>query len=300
MPVFFTHIEPVMVVKKAKNGERFYNHFHPEAEMKFVLDGGLRVRSAKKVYDLSKGDIYIAFPYDEHSFENLADGVIMTVIFAPEDVEPFGKLLCNNRPTYPVINVSDLAPGFGESLCRTVELWSRLKFGKGSESSGFYADMLTDPAYDGGSVGESALRAYLTAEVGELLERLELVPRDDNSGIYSIQNVLNYCTKHIGDPDLSMDKLSAEVGLSRSQISRLLSSMMKLSFPEFIHSMRINNARRSLLYTDESITSIAFECGFTSQRTFNRVFREVVGMTPSEYRAAVRKVGGDCDYRWSI
>ena len=97
-----------------------------------------------------------------------------------------------------------------------------------------------------------------------------------------------------------MDKLSAEVGLSRSQISRLLSSMMKLSFPEFIHSMRINNARRSLLYTDESITSIAFECGFTSQRTFNRVFREVVGMTPSEYRAAVRKVGGDCDYRWSI
>ena len=29
MPVFFTHIEPVMVVKQAKNGERFYNHFHP-------------------------------------------------------------------------------------------------------------------------------------------------------------------------------------------------------------------------------------------------------------------------------
>ncbi|MGN1127719.1 MAG: helix-turn-helix domain-containing protein [Candidatus Flemingiibacterium sp.] len=298
MPVFFTHIEPVMVIKRGGSGERFYNHFHPEAEIKYVLDGSMRVRSADKVYNLNKGDIYISFPFEEHSFENLADSVIMTVIFSPEDVEPFGKQLCRYMPVYPLINVSDLAHGFGEGLCRTVELWSRLKFNNGSESSGFYSDMLTDPAFDGGSVGESALRAYLTAEVGELLERLELVPRDDNSGIYSIQNVLNYCTKHIGDPDLSMDKLSAEVGLSRSQISRLLSSMMKLSFPEFIHSMRINNARRSLLYTDESITSIAFECGFTSQRTFNRVFREVVGMTPSEYREAVRSGGAENEFRW--
>lgn len=299
MPVFFTHIEPVMVVKKGKSGELFFNHFHPEAEIKYVLDGGMRVRSADRVYDLGKGDIYIAFPFDEHSFENLADSVIMTVIFAPEDVEPFGKQLCRYMPVYPVINVSDLAPGFGESLCRTVELWSRLKFGKGSETSGYYADMLTDPAYDGGTVGESSLRAYLTAEVGELLEGLELVPRDDTSGLYSIQNVLNYCTKHSGDPELSMSKLSAEVGLSRSQISRLLSSMMKLSFPEFIHSIRINNARRRLLCTDDTVTSIAFECGFTSQRTFNRVFLSIVGMTPSEYREAVRSGGGN-ESRWSI
>ena len=167
MPVFFTHIEPVMVVKKGKSGELFFNHFHPEAEIKYVLDGGMRVRSADRVYDLGKGDIYIAFPFEEHSFENLADSVIMTVIFAPEDVEPFGKQLCRYMPVYPVINVSDLAPGFGESLCRTSELWSRLKCAKGAKTSAYYSEMLTDPAYNGGTVGESSLRAYLTAEVGE-------------------------------------------------------------------------------------------------------------------------------------
>ena len=47
------------------------------------------------------------------------------------------------------------------------------------------------------------------------------------------------------------------------------------------------------MFTDKPVTDIAFECGFMSQRNFNRVFREITGMTPSEFRERSKELGDD-------
>ena len=52
-----------------------------------------------------------------------------------------------------------------------------------------------------------------------------------------------------------------------------------------MNSLRVDKARAMAAGGDTQIQDIAFECGFRSQRSFNRVFREFTGMTPTDFRA---------------
>ena len=57
----------------------------------------------------------------------------------------------------------------------------------------------------------------------------------------------------------------------------------------YVNGIRLNYAQAMLDGGNESITKICYECGFESQRTFNRVFKERYRVTPREYKNANRK-----------
>ena len=288
MPIFFTHSQPIILMKHEIT---FHSHFHYEAEMIYVVKGAYRVVSKGVTYNLSEGDIWLGFPFDEHSYADIGDNLTMLAIFAPEDIGHVGRVLCTRRPERPVVNVSELPPGFGDGLVRTAQMWMamsrREKLVRNCDPKSLFDERYLDYPAD-----RETILAYLSAAVSELLGVMELSPRE-STGVYSIQKIMSYCVENLSDPELSMQKLTAAVGLSRSQISRLMSSMMKTSFPEFLHSLRTNQARALLRSTDKPVTDIAFECGFMSQRNFNRVFREIVGMPPSDFRLLCEKLGSD-------
>ena len=288
MPIFFTHSQPIILMKHEIT---FHSHFHYEAEMIYVVKGAYRVVSKGVTYNLSEGDIWLGFPFDEHSYADIGDNLTMLAIFAPEDIGHVGRVLCTRRPERPVVNISELPPGFGDGLVRLAQMWMamsrREKLVRNCDP-----DSMFDKRYLDYPADRETILAYLSAAVSELLGVMELSPRE-STGVYSIQKIMSYCVENLSDPELSMQKLTAAVGLSRSQISRLMSSMMKTSFPEFLHSLRTNQARALLRSTDKPVTDIAFECGFMSQRNFNRVFREIVGMPPSDFRLLCEKLGSD-------
>ena len=288
MPVFFTHDQPIILMKHEIT---YHSHFHYEAEMIYVVNGVYRVISKGITYDLHTGDIWLGFPFDEHSYVDIGDNVTMLGIFAPEHIGSVGRILCTRRPRRPVVNVSELSPGFGDGLVRIAQMWMAIcrrdKITRGCDPGSVF-----DRRFLGYPLTRESVLLYLSAAVSELLGAMVLSPRD-STGVYSIQKIMSFCVENISDPELSMSKLTTAVGLSRSQISRLMSSMMKTSFPEFLHSLRTNQARTLLKTTDKSVTDVAFECGFTSQRSFNRVFRGIVGMTPSEFRGLCTRLGND-------
>ncbi|WP_424934752.1 helix-turn-helix domain-containing protein [Amaricoccus macauensis] len=78
------------------------------------------------------------------------------------------------------------------------------------------------------------------------------------------------------------------VGLSQSAFSRLFKAQTGNTFSEHLNSLRIWTARQMLLETDKPVTDICFEAGFNNISNFNRRFRAVVRMTPSQYRQAAR------------
>ena len=115
MPVFLTHTKP-LILEKSEVG--FYNHYHYDVEIKYVVDGNFRVVEEGVAYDLKKGDIWIGFPFIEHSFESDGENDVVLAIFSPDDTPQLAKTFCTTRPVCPVINVSALAPGFGGELVR--------------------------------------------------------------------------------------------------------------------------------------------------------------------------------------
>ena len=81
-----------------------------------------------------------------------------------------------------------------------------------------------------------------------------------------------------------LDKMAYDLGVSKYVLSRLFSKTFHCNFPGYVNGVRLNYAISMLEGTQETITNICYDCGFESQRTFNRVFKDRYRVTPREYR----------------
>jgi AraC-like DNA-binding protein len=92
--------------------------------------------------------------------------------------------------------------------------------------------------------------------------------------------------------DLILPMLAEQIGIPQKTISAVLNQHMHKSFNEFVNAYRVEAFKEKILQpeTDHlTIAGIALECGFNSQATFQRTFRELTGKSPSEYRKDVSK-----------
>jgi len=89
------------------------------------------------------------------------------------------------------------------------------------------------------------------------------------------------------DPDLTVIKLADHLGLNIKLVSAALNGTPHQGFNRFVNGYRVDAVKRQLLLPENdqlTLLGIAQNCGFNSQATFQRVFREFTGHSPSEYR----------------
>jgi LacI family transcriptional regulator len=86
------------------------------------------------------------------------------------------------------------------------------------------------------------------------------------------------------DQPIRMEEVLQANPMSRRSMERRFRRVFGCSVAEQIRQQRINRARLLLTTTDEPITLIAEKCGFSSYNYMSRVFAEVVGMSPREFR----------------
>lgn len=84
--------------------------------------------------------------------------------------------------------------------------------------------------------------------------------------------------------DLKVSEAARHVYLSPSYFSRLFRRATGMTFVDFLTMRRIEEARNLLLTTKMKVIDIAFQVGYADQSYFNKKFRELVGVTPGEFR----------------
>jgi len=108
-------------------------------------------------------------------------------------------------------------------------------------------------------------------ELSELLNKLESLMTKD---------------KVFLNPDLSLELLSKYLEVSEKHCSYILSKGMEMNFNQYVNNFRIAAFKERIKEGKNksfTLTSIAYECGFNSKSTFNRVFKSTCGVTPSEF-----------------
>ena len=83
---------------------------------------------------------------------------------------------------------------------------------------------------------------------------------------------------------LSIDKAAELANLSKTAFCRYFKSRTLKTFTRFINEVRVAYACKQLLNRDFSIGAVCFEAGFNSLSYFDRIFKEITGKTPQEYR----------------
>ena len=103
-----------------------------------------------------------------------------------------------------------------------------------------------------------------------------------------IERVMKYMNEHLADPDLNVEKLTEDVGISRAQLHRKLKEIAGVSAGEFIRNLRLEQAARLIEEGQINITQVAYSVGFNNQTHFSTVFKKHYGISPSEYAETKR------------
>ena len=99
-----------------------------------------------------------------------------------------------------------------------------------------------------------------------------------------ITAVMTYINNHYRE-ELSLEDVAKFAGFSRYYFSRSFKRQTGYSFKDYLCQKRLQVAMDLLIRTNRSMREVAIESGFGSVATFNRVFREKKGCTPTQYRA---------------
>jgi AraC-like DNA-binding protein len=90
------------------------------------------------------------------------------------------------------------------------------------------------------------------------------------------------------NPDLSLRDLADLLGVYPHYVTQILNTLFNQNFYDFVNTYRIDEAKKLLTDSYKSnkvpILTIAYNCGFNSKSSFNRIFKQKTGLTPSEYR----------------
>lgn len=103
------------------------------------------------------------------------------------------------------------------------------------------------------------------------------------TGIKYLTKAKNYMYKNFQQP-LLVEDIAKEAGISRSYLEALFSRYMRGGIVDYLHAVRCDHAAHLLVSTGFQIIDIAMDSGFNNRQHFARVFQEIYGYTPSEYR----------------
>jgi AraC-like DNA-binding protein len=199
------------------------------------------------------GNLIVIFPNTVHSHKCSPDCKYQIHIIALDILEEFQHILFSKMPEDPLIRNPDA-----------------------------YALKLFEDIFRfGDSLSPVTKKGLLLAMVSLILE--DITFSEKNNRIANIGKIIDFCNNHFKEK-ISLNTLSKEIGISRSHISHTFSERIKMNFRDYINSLRIKHSVRLMNSGNMTITEIAYESGFESIRTFNRVFKQYYNMSPSEYR----------------
>ncbi|WP_418320958.1 AraC family transcriptional regulator [Piscinibacter sakaiensis] len=116
-----------------------------------------------------------------------------------------------------------------------------------------------------------------------LLSNVQMQGEDNDGENDRINSIVDRITGDVAAP-VSASDLAQELGMTESQFSRFFRRSTGNTFTDFVNQIRVNRACQLLMETDRQVTHICYEVGFQNVANFNRRFRDIKGMTPSEFR----------------
>jgi xylan 1,4-beta-xylosidase len=116
-------------------------------------------------------------------------------------------------------------------------------------------------------------------------------PKNETSSDYNrnydrLKKVLSFVNEHYAESP-SLNEIAEIVYVSPYYLSHFFTQAMGMTYLQYLNYVKVTMAKQSLAATDDAVIDILSRSGFANTKTFNRVFREIVGCSPSEYRKFV-------------
>lgn len=240
-------------------------HWHSEAELCLVKEGSICYNIDSVNYTLETGDLIFCPCGSIHSLSSSASSNIQVILFHPEVLQ-MRLPLENTRPI--LVKKQDIEA----DLFKLISVYFNEIDTELTLENMYYRTMS---------------KSYLVLLMGTLLRNFypDFNDRSPQDGVAKIlmQQAISYIEEYYTE-DISAADLAKHLNISQSYLARLFSKSVGLSFRNYLNGIRIQSAVELICTTNMSFADVAYNCGFNSIRTFNRVFYSTYGCNPSDYR----------------
>ena len=233
-------------------------HLHEDIEIIYVTDGTVELGVAHELYHMEKGDFAIVFPNVVHHYQVFDSGKNKGIyLFLDPSLAPtcYDQLL-KYSPEYPIIKKEALHPDVVRAIKALVNL---------EECSSM------------------VIQAYMQMILAHVFDEMKMVDKNTIGGEDLVYKAVEYVGLHFNE-GINLEKMAYDLCISKYVLSRMFAKTFHCNFNKYVNEVRLNHAVTLLESFNETITNIALDAGFESQRTFNRAFKEKFKMTPREYR----------------
>ncbi|MCJ7692191.1 MAG: PocR ligand-binding domain-containing protein [Sedimentisphaerales bacterium] len=125
------------------------------------------------------------------------------------------------------------------------------------------------------------LCAWISTALNEFIELV--YSSQDSKKLTQIQPAINYIEANY-DKAMTLGEIARASYLSVSRLAHVFKEQMGMTMIDYLTSVRIEKAKHLLLATDLNCTEVCFKVGYNNQSYFTRTFKELVGMTPRQFR----------------
>lgn len=235
-----------------KNNNYFHAHFHSTIELVYVENGVLSVMQDGVTTQVAAGHLIVNSSYMVHSYATPNSSRIIVCTVPLSAVPPLRIQLSRSRFAKSIVDARSMKE------CKRI------------------LTMMADPANEHNTIFLNALAQALLAF---LIERIGLIENkaDDESDL--IKRILIHLQEHAADP-INVTQVAAHFGYSAGRFSHIFNERIGCSFTRYVNNLRCYNAKRMLAESDLSLIDVATACGFSSLRTFHRVYKDFTGETP--------------------
>lgn len=229
-------------------------NFHSQIELYFVDDGQIDAFVNQQQRRLKKGQMAVALSYDAHLYRSIGNSKSSILLIPPDLCREFKDAVQHKQVKIPFI--------CDETTVKQIK----------SFVDAIKAD----------SGNELKLRGYMYVILGIVLENLFLENTESSVDTELSTRILFYLNQHFRN-ELTLSDLSSTFGYSQSYLSRYFKDCFGISMTQYVNILRLRNALLLLREGKHTHTYCALESGFTSMRTFYRVFKQEFGCTPRNY-----------------
>lgn len=261
----------------------FPAHWHEVVEVVYVLDGSLRVGVNSEIYTMGPKDILLITSGDVHYFVPEPKRVNRLILHFDmaffESTFPTAK---NKRFSKVILTDRENAD-------------SNTNLNAGRSVHGLLEEQLLAIIEENRTKND----AYRVAMQARLFDILVILARCVPMQVYSpqernrhlnrlgrLENVFKYVEENYHS-DISLGEISSVANFSEYYFTRFFKEATGMTFGKYMNNYRVEKAAQLLKDTDDTITEVVFKSGFGSIKTFNRVFKQTKGCSPSAYKKTI-------------
>lgn len=232
-------------------GWEIASHLHEYSEILYCQKGRCTIEVNGKTVDMEEGEFMWLPPNYIHRYPK-TDAHLVCAVFSNDYIPLFFHLSGNRRMVVQGVAAGELA----QLLERLPEL-----------------------------AGENPLKicGYLHLICEKVVKNADFEDVGQADGILC-QKLISYVAAHFKE-DISQKQIAREFGYNEKYLSHTIHEVLGIHFSKLLALYRVEHAKKLLNRNNQSISCVAASSGFGAVNTFNRVFKEMTGVTPSEYRS---------------